>query len=101
MRQQELTWPKTKREARQDYLLCLKRAALRWSKSLLEKSAGNMRRRCQLLYKANEYDFEEGHLLGGARSAVCRPALVADQQCCCHCLTRLMGERHASPLAML
>ena len=100
MRQQELTWPKTKREARQDYLLRLKRAAHRLSKSLLEKSAGNMRRRCQLRYKAKEYHFEEGHVLGGARSVVCLPALVADQQCCCHCLMRLMGGRHAPPLVM-
>ena len=101
MRQQELTWPKTKREARQDYLLRLKRTALRLSKSFLEKSVGDMRRRCQLLYKAKGYHFEEGHWLGGARSAVCLPALVADQQRCCHCPVRLMGGRHAPPLAML
>ena len=61
MRQQELTWPKTKREARQDYFLRLKRTALRLSKSFLEKSVGDMRRRCQLLYKAKGYHFEEGH----------------------------------------
>ena len=101
MRQQELTWPKTKREARQDYLLRLKRTALRLPKSFLEKSAGDMRRRCQLLYKAKGYRFEAGHWLGGAGSAVCLPVLVADQQRCCHCLMRLMGGRHAPHLAML
>ena len=61
MRQQELTWPKTKSEARRDYLLRLKRTALRLPKAFLEKSAGDMRRRCQLLYKAKGYHFEEGH----------------------------------------
>ena len=60
MRQQELTWPKTKREAREDYLLRLKRTALRLPTPFLEKSVGDMRPRCQLLYKAKGYHFEGG-----------------------------------------
>ena len=60
-----------------------------------------MHRRCQLLYKAKGYHFEEGHWLGAARIAVCLPALVAEQQRWCHGLMRLMGGRHAPHLAML
>ena len=61
MRAQELSWSKTKRETREDYLLRLKRVALRLPKSFLKKSVGDMRRRCQLLYKAKGRHFEEGH----------------------------------------
>ena len=38
MRQQELTWPKTMREAREDYLLRLKRTALRLPKSFWRRA---------------------------------------------------------------
>ena len=62
MRRQEQQWPRAKRETRDEYLRRLRSTALRLPKAFLEKSVGDMRRRCQLLLKAKGYHFEEGGL---------------------------------------
>ena len=60
MRKQELTWRKSKRESRVDYMARLRRTALRLPSSFIKKSMGDMKRRCQRLYAAGGGCFEEG-----------------------------------------
>ena len=61
MRRQEQNWARGKVESRSQYLTRLKRTAIRLPKSFLEDSIGDMVRRCELLYQAKGYHFEEGH----------------------------------------
>jgi transposase len=58
MRRQERKWPKGKRESRDGYMARLKRTAFRLPKSFVEKSIGDMRRRCRLLLAAKGHHFE-------------------------------------------
>jgi len=60
MRRQELSFPRAKREARSEYVLRLRRAAQSLSRSFVERSIGDMKRRCQLLYARRGGLFEEG-----------------------------------------
>ena len=60
MRKQELTWRATRRESRPDYLARLWRTALRLPEDFINKSIGDMRRRCQRLHAAAGGLFEEG-----------------------------------------
>ena len=60
-RRQERSWAAGKVETSKQYLVRLKRTAMRLPRSFVEKSIGNMRRRCQLLFKAKGYHFEEGN----------------------------------------
>ena len=60
MRRQEQHWRSGKRESRSDFLRRLRRTASRLPKTFLEKSIGDMRRRCQLLLQAKGHHFEEG-----------------------------------------
>ena len=60
MRAQERSWPKNKRESRDDYMQCLRRTALRLPTAFITKSIGDMQRRCQRLYEAKGGLFEEG-----------------------------------------
>ena len=59
MRAQERTW-KNKRESREAYLARLRRTALRLPASFINKSIEDMVRRCQKLYEAKGWYFEEG-----------------------------------------
>ena len=60
MRAEERSWPKNKREARDDYMQRLRRTALRLPTAFITKSIGDMQRRCQRLYEAKGSLFEEG-----------------------------------------
>ena len=60
MRRQEKSWPKSKRETRDQYGTRLRRTALRLPRSFIDSSIGDMRRRCQRLYAAKGHHFEEG-----------------------------------------
>jgi hypothetical protein len=59
MRKQEKEWPKGKRETRGQYMMRLKRTAMRLPRSFVEKSIGDMCRRCDLLVKAKGMYFQE------------------------------------------
>ena len=60
MRAEEKSWPKSKRETREDYASRLRRTALRLPRSFIESSIGDMQRRCQRLFEAKGNHFEEG-----------------------------------------
>ena len=60
MRRQEKAWPAKKRETRQGYLARLRRTALRLPAAFVNKSIGDMARRCQRLHAAQGKHFEEG-----------------------------------------
>lgn len=60
MRKQELSWRKSKRESKMDYMARLHRTALRLPRSFMNKSIGDMKRRCERLYEAGGGLFEEG-----------------------------------------
>lgn len=60
MRKQELTWRKSRRETRVDYIARLRHTALRLPRTFINKSIGDMKRRCQRLYAAGGGFFEEG-----------------------------------------
>jgi hypothetical protein len=60
MREQEKGWPAKKRETRDDYVLRLKKTARGLSTSFIEKSIGDMRRRCARLYDKKGWLIEEG-----------------------------------------
>ena len=59
MRAQEKTWGK-KRETRDQYITRLHKTAKRLPASFINKSIGDMARRCERLYKAKGGYFEEG-----------------------------------------
>ena len=62
MRRQGLKRPKAKRESRNACLGLLRRTAFRLSADFINKSIGEMKRRCQRLYDAKGGFFEEiGH----------------------------------------
>lgn len=60
MRRQEARWPAAKKETREEYLARLKRTARRLPERFLLDSIKDMARRCQRLYDAKGYHFEEG-----------------------------------------
>jgi transposase len=60
MRRQELKWHVAERESRVQYLARLRCAAVRLPKAFIQKSIGDMVRRCKRLYEAKGYHFEEG-----------------------------------------
>ena len=60
MRRQERKWPRGKRETRAAYLARLRRTALRLPSAFINKSIGDMRRRCRRLVAAKGGFFEEG-----------------------------------------
>lgn len=60
MRAQEETWPKGKRESRDEYLARLQRTAKRLPSEFINKAIGNMKERCARLYEAQGCLFEEG-----------------------------------------
>ena len=60
MRKQELKWPAAKRETRKAYLSRLRRTALKLPADFINKSIGDMKRRCQRLYNAAGGFIEEG-----------------------------------------
>ena len=60
MRAQEKKWPDSKKETRADFERRLNRTAKNLPKTFIDKSIGDMRRRCDLLLKAKGGLFEEG-----------------------------------------
>ena len=60
MRRQERSFPKSKRETRGEFILRLQRTARNLSKAFLTRSIADLRRRCELCYKAKGGLFEEG-----------------------------------------
>ena len=60
MRAQEKNWPNGKRETRQQYTARLSRTAKRLPSDFINKSIGDMRRRCKRLLEAKGRFFEEG-----------------------------------------
>ena len=59
MRRQERTFPRSKKETRAAYIERLRRAAQGLRASFVDRAVGDMRRRCQLLYKARGGLIEE------------------------------------------
>ncbi len=60
MREQERKQPDTKKETRKEFAKRLDRTAAKLTTAFIDKSIGDMRRRCQLLFKAKGGLFEEG-----------------------------------------
>ena len=60
MRKAESRWDEGRRETRAQYLARLRRTALRLPRSLIQKSIGGLRKRCERLYDARGENFEEG-----------------------------------------
>ena len=60
MRKTEGKWNKNRRETRMQFLARLRRTALRLARGLVERSIGDMRRRCARLYEARGGNIEEG-----------------------------------------
>ena len=60
MREQERKWPAHKRETRVAFGKRLDRTAMKLPRTFIEKSIGDMRRRCSLLLEADGGLFEEG-----------------------------------------
>lgn len=60
MRRQEKGWKETKKETRDQFLERLHKTAKNLPAAFVNKAIGNMRERCQRLYKAKGHHFEEG-----------------------------------------
>lgn len=60
LRRQEARWTSTRKETREQYLKRLHTTAKNLPTAFVNKAIGNMRERCQRLYKAKGYHFEEG-----------------------------------------
>ena len=60
MRKTESKWGKGRRETRAQYLARLRKMALRLPRSLIQKSIGDVCKRCERLYNARGEHFEEG-----------------------------------------
>ena len=60
MRAAEAKWPVGRVESRKQYLARLRRTAVALPKAFIDKSIGNMRRRCKALHGAGGGHFEEG-----------------------------------------
>lgn len=60
MRKQERSFPKGKRETREEFVARLRRVAVRLPRGFVEKAVGDMARRCERLYMAKGGHFEEG-----------------------------------------
>ena len=56
----EAKWHKGRRETRAQYIARLRRTAMRLPRGLIQKSIGDMRRRCARLFDARGKHFEEG-----------------------------------------
>jgi hypothetical protein len=60
MRRQEMKFKKGKKETRAEFLARLNRVAKSLPANFIKKAIGNMRERCQRLYAAKGFHFEEG-----------------------------------------
>jgi len=60
MRRQEKRFRKSKKETRAEFAARLERTAKNLPKQFIDKAIGNMKERCQRLYKARGHLFEEG-----------------------------------------
>ena len=60
MRKAERAFHGQKRETRDEYIARLRRTALRLPRSTVEKAISQVKVRCELLYKAKGWHFEEG-----------------------------------------
>ena len=60
MRLQEKSWPDSKKETRSEYMVRLRRTAMRLPAAFIDKAIGNMKTRCKKLRAAKGYHIEEG-----------------------------------------
>ena len=60
MRKQEQSWPMSKKESRKAFLGRLRRTAMKLPTEYIDKTIGNLERRCQLLKEAKGGHFAEG-----------------------------------------
>ena len=60
MRKQEQSWPTSKKESRKAFLGRLRRTAMKLPTEYIDKTIGNLERRCQLLKEAKGGHFAEG-----------------------------------------
>ena len=60
MRKQEKSWPSSKKETRSDFGRRLDQTARRLPSAFIDRSVGDLSRRCKLLYEAKGALFEEG-----------------------------------------
>ena len=60
MRRQEKRFRKSKKETRAEFAARLERTAKNLPKEFIDKAIGNMKERCQRLFKAKGHLFEEG-----------------------------------------
>ena len=60
MREQERSWPASKKETREDFLKRLRRTALATPSATVTAAVGDMQRRCKRLYEAKGGNIEEG-----------------------------------------
>ena len=60
MRKQEMAWPVSKKETREQYGKRLDKTACRLPSSFIDRSIGNLARRCRLLFEVKGALFEEG-----------------------------------------
>ena len=64
MRAQEKSRPDSKKETRAEFLIRLRRTAMRLPSSFVQKSIGDMKRRCEMLKAAQGYHFEKAARAG-------------------------------------
>ena len=60
MRRQEQKFPKSKRETRNAYIARLRRATVSLPRSVVRRSIGNMKWRCEKIFQAKGGHIEEG-----------------------------------------
>ena len=60
MREQERSWPTSKKETRDDFLKRLRRTALATPRATVQAAVGDMKRRCMRLLAAGGGNIEEG-----------------------------------------
>ena len=59
LREQERSWPADRKETRKQFIRRLRRVVKRWPAVEIKKAIGDMKRRCELLYRAKCGLFDE------------------------------------------
>ena len=59
LREQERRWPAHRRETRVQFIRRLRRVVKQWPENEIKKAIGDMKRRCELLYRAKGGLFDE------------------------------------------
>ena len=63
LREQGRTWPAHRRETRVQFIRRLRRVVKQWLENEIKKAIGDMKRRCELLYRAKGGLFDESEEL--------------------------------------